>query len=86
MPNWISYPSVVTPGGKAMTPALHIRMSSRGFSPGGNDEMNVLAPALTDASDPRSNSMKVAMTFGYFVLMFEIIVSARDDERPVMNI
>jgi hypothetical protein len=28
VPNWISWPSAVRPGGRAMMPALQIRMSS----------------------------------------------------------
>jgi hypothetical protein len=55
MANWISYPSLETPGGTAITPALQMRMSSSfpDFS------RNVLAVCETELSEVWSQGMKV---------------------------
>lgn len=66
-----------------MTPALHIRMSRRGFWSGGNEEMKAWTPALTDAREARSISRKMMGVFGCLVFRSEMRVSAREAERPV---
>lgn len=54
MPNWISYPSSVSPGGRAMTPAFRIRISNL-FSL----ERNLRAQVWTEVRDARSHFRKV---------------------------
>lgn len=72
MPNWISYPSFDSPGGRAMTPALFIRMSRRWDSP-----VNFLAASRMDSNDERSSLRNVTGTDG-----LEAWMSAMSSLRP----
>lgn len=68
------------PGGRAIIPALQIRMSSLD-----ERERNFLAPVWMDSKEARSISRNVMGTEGSFALRSVMRVSARVVDRPVKN-
>lgn len=64
MPNWISYPCSVVPGGQAIIPALRIRMSRRV-----SRERNSFAAAFTEGKEHRSHFIKDIFAAGTCLLM-----------------
>lgn len=65
-------------GGKAMIPALQMRMSRRGVR-----ESISFAPDRTEDREARSSEMKVDCTDGNLVLRVLDKTSAREEDRPV---
>jgi len=76
VPNWISYPSFVCPGGRAITPALLNNKSRRS-----EEVVKEFAAAWTDANDVRSHSTKVIGALGIVALIWSIAAVALETLR-----
>lgn len=77
--NCVSNPSLLTAGGTAMIPALHISTSSRSWA-------NLLVVALTEARDNMSMARKVVPTAGSIFLISAVRASPASALRPVKYI